>query len=239
MPYLCLGYPDEEKTFDIAKMLIESGANEIELGIPFSDSIADGSTIQKASQVALKNGMTGERAFKLIKQIKDIAIAVPITVMAYYNTAFSIGLEAFLIEIKKSGASRVLFPDLPLEESEPVMAMSKRYGVDLVLMIAPNSDEERIKQICSKATGLVYLVSTLGVTGERKELPAEFAETMRITKRYSKVPLVVGFGISNKNQVQQLKIAGADGFIIGSKLITLYKEGGLEKVKGFCETINV
>ena len=249
MPYVCLGdwiedpnferssnVPNERFTIDLVRILVNSGAKSLELGIPFSDPIADGPTIQAASERSLKNGMTREKAFELIKKIRAIT-NIPLTVMTYYNIVFSYDNEKFIKKIKEAGANNLLCPDLPLEESEDLFKLGKKYGINIIFLIAPNSSEERIKKICRVASGFLYLVSSSGVTGVRKELPKELKETISRVKKQSKVPVVVGFGISNKDQIKELENAGADGFIIGSKIVDLYTKGTLKEIALFCKSL--
>lgn len=237
IPYLCCGYPTKEETIQIALELEKNGADALELGVPFSDPIADGPTIQKASSIALKDCKGVEDVLEVVKELREKGMKIPIVIMSYYNPIYKYGIEKFCINAKKAGVRAIAVPDLPLEESEELRKEIEKNGLEIVYFIAPNTNEERIEKICKKTTGFVYLVSVKGTTGERKELDRELKEIIQKIKKFSSVPVIVGFGISDSKQVKEVIEAGADGVIVGSKLIKLYEEGKIERIIEFSEDI--
>lgn len=237
IPYLCCGYPTKEKTIEIAIELEKNGADALELGIPFSDPIADGPTIQKASNIALKHCKGVKEVLEIAKELRKNNFKIPIVIMSYYNPIYKFGIEKFCIDAKEAGIQAVAIPDLPLEESEDLRNNLEKNGLEIVYFIALTTPKERMEKICEKTTGFVYVVSVKGTTGERKELEKETKEVIERVKKISSVPVILGFGISNEKQVKEAVEMGADGVIIGSKLITIYKENGIEGVIKFSREI--
>ncbi len=243
MPYICCGDPDTAFTIKLAKTLVENGADAIELGIPFSDPIADGKTIQGASSRALQNGMTPDKALEVLSEIKQNA-EVPVFVMTYYNIVYANGIGNFLKKAKNAGASGIIVPDVPLEESDELSKACRSAGLELVYFITPNCTDERLKRIAEKATGFLYVVSSYGTTGARDEVSQD---AIRLVKRLQEItdkPLVIGFGVSNAEQAREYARAGAAGIIVGSQIINIYsrylKEQGkaLEEIAKFSKEIS-
>ena len=220
--YVTVGYPSIEATLKVVPRLASSGADIVELGIPFSDPLADGITIQKASFHALQNGVTPETCLEVARQLRE-KTAVPLVFMTYYNPVFSYGLIEFVAESARSGIDGLVIPDLPPEEGAELEAITQAAGLDLIYLLAPNSSEERIRLVAERSGGFIYLVSVTGVTGAREGLPAGLAAFVARVKKVASQPLCVGFGISRPEQAR--RIAGlADGIIVGSRLIQLMEE---------------
>jgi tryptophan synthase alpha chain len=197
-------------------------ADILEVGIPFSDPIADGPTIQAADERALRAGTTPATVFKIIKKIRGRS-DVPIVVLTYFNTVLRPGVKIFMRMFAAAGGDGIVIPDLPLDEAKDVSKIAKQYGIDLILMVAPTTPSERLKQICSASRGFVYIVSVLGVTGARKALPKEVKQVVARARAASKgrIPLAVGFGISKPKHVREVLSCGADAAIVGSAFVDL------------------
>ena len=222
MPYVCCGDPSVEFSVRLVETLVSNGADAIELGIPFSDPIADGKTIEAASSRALANGMTPKKAFEAIAQIRGKGITAPIIAMTYYNIVFAKGTDIFLKSLAESGADGLIVPDVPLEESGPLHELCAKNEIDLIYLITPNCSEERIGKIAERANGFLYAVSVLGITGAREKVANEAIELIRRAKKITKLPIVVGFGISKPEHARILEKAGANGIIVGSALVNIY-----------------
>ena len=230
--YLTVGYPDSETMQRAALALAENGCDIIELGIPFSDPLADGATIQKASHRALELGITPKVCLEIAKQLHQ-KIAIPLVFMTYYNPVFSFGLEAFCQSCAEAGVSGLIIPDLPPEEGEELEATTKKHNLDLIYLLAPTSSEERIALVAAKSRGFIYLVSLAGVTGARETLPPELGSFVKRVRQKARQPLCVGFGISNAEQAGHIARI-ADGVIVGSRLIELIeKDVSLASLKAF------
>jgi len=220
--YVTVGYPSIEATLKVVPRLASSGADIVELGIPFSDPLADGITIQKASFQALQNGVTPETCLEVTRKLRE-RTAMPLVFMTYYNPVFRFGLKEFVAECARSGIEGLIIPDLPPEEGAELEAITQVAGLDLIYLLAPNSSEERIRLVAERSRGFIYLVSVTGVTGAREELPANLAAFVAGVRKVASQPLCVGFGISRPEQAK--KIAGlADGIIVGSRLVQLMEE---------------
>lgn len=234
--YISCGDPSVDETVNVAKGIIDAGCDILELGLPFSDPIADGPTIQAASQRALEAGMNTDKYFETAKRIEN----VPKVCMTYYNLLLQYGLDKFCKKALESGITGFIIPDLPMEESDDLKKACDRNGIDLIFIVSPRTDRERIKKIASLSKGFLYLQSALGVTGARDKMPQELKEKIAEVKGISKIPVAVGFGVSKPEQVKELADAGADGIIIGSALIKRMKEdrGGVRDfVKGLKEAV--
>lgn len=222
MPYMMAGYPDRETSLAVADAYAES-ADLVELGVPFSDPLADGPTIHAAATAALKAGATLETALEVCEVISD---RVPVVFMVYANMVLAHGgAEAFAERALGVGAAGAIVPDLPLEEAEPVRETFASAGLALVPLVAPTTPAERRARICAAAQGFVYVVSTVGTTGERDEIPAELSELVAATRVEAEVPVAVGFGIGTPAQAGQVGEI-ADGVIIGSRLVRAAGEAG-------------
>ncbi|MFH1867818.1 MAG: tryptophan synthase subunit alpha [Candidatus Omnitrophota bacterium] len=215
--YICAGDPDLATTKQLVIELEKAGVDMVELGVPFSDPLADGPTIQRASQRALKNKVNLDSIFSLIRSLRK-TVDMPILLMTYYNPVYSYGVSRFARDAKKAGADGVIVPDLSLEESGDLTAASKVNGFNTVFMAAPTSTNDRLRYIASRSKGFIYYVSLTGVTGARKSLPHMVREDIRRIRRITSKPLCVGFGVSTPKQVRQLS-GFCDGVIVGSAII--------------------
>ena len=217
--YITVGYPSIEDTLKVVPLLASSGCDIVELGIPFSDPLADGATIQKASFYALENGVTPQLCLNTAKELSQRA-QIPLVFMTYFNPVFSYGLEEFCGACAGSGVSGLIIPDLPPEEGSELETIAQRQGLDLIYLLAPTSTKERIELVAQKSRGFIYLVSVTGVTGARDRLPTDLEVFVDRVKQIAKQPLCVGFGISTSEQAR--RVAGiADGVIVGSRIIQL------------------
>ena len=220
--YVMAGDPSPEPTVDIANALITGGVDILELGLPFSDPIADGPTIQKSGGRALKAGMNPDTYFDIVKKIDS---KIPLVCMTYYNLILQRGLDKFTKDCNNSGISGLIVPDLPIEESQPLLEECKNSDIDLIFLVASTTTEERMKKILDSATGFLYVVSLLGVTGARDSLSEGIKPTLDgIRKQNPKIPLAVGFGISKPEHVKEVLGSGADGVIVGSALVKIIED---------------
>lgn len=223
MPYMMAGYPDRETGLAVAAAYVDAGADLIELGVPFSDPLADGPTIHAAATVALEAGATLATALEVCRAVGE---RVPVVFMAYSNMVLAHGgATEFAKLIRAAGAAGVIVPDLPLEEAAEVREAMAAEGLALVPLLAPTTPAERRKRICAAAHGFVYVVSTVGTTGERAEIPPAVTELVAATKADAETPVAVGFGIGTPEQAAQVGEI-ADGVIIGSRLVRAAGEGG-------------
>ena len=227
IPFVTCGDPDLETTANIVRAMAEAGADLIELGIPFSDPTAEGPVIQSANVRALSAGTTTDRIFDLVQDLrKDVTI--PMVFMTYANVVFSYGAEKFISTCQEIGIDGLILPDIPYEEKDEFDPICKRYGVDLISMVAPTS-EDRIAMVAKEASGFIYVVSSLGVTGVRSEITTDIGAMVELIRANSSCPCAVGFGISTPEQAK--KMAGlADGAIVGSAIVKLIAQYGREAV---------
>ena len=219
IPYVTVGYPSIEATLKVVPLLASSGCDIVELGIPFSDPLADGATIQKASFCALQNGVTPKLCLEVAKQLSQM-VAIPLVFMTYFNPVFNYGLREFCNAWAKCGIDGLIIPDLPPEEASELEAISQRQGLDLIYLLSPTSTEERIRLVAERSQGFVYLVSVTGVTGVRTGLSAGLEAFIARVRQVANQPLCVGFGISTPQQARQIARI-ADGVIVGSRIIQL------------------
>lgn len=216
MPYMMAGFPDRESSLAVAAAYVDAGADLIELGVPFSDPLADGPTIHAAATAALEGGATLATALEVCRSVSD---RVPVVLMVYVNMVLAHGgATEFARLALAAGASGAIVPDLPLGEAEDVRDAFSAEGLALVPLVAPTTPPERLAQICAAAKGFIYVVSTVGTTGERTEVPAALAELVAATKAGAKTPVAVGFGIGTAAQAAEVGRI-ADGVIIGSRLV--------------------
>jgi len=220
--YLTVGYPDVETTCEVASILSANGCDIIELGIPFSDPLADGVTVQKASYQALEQGITPQVCLEVAYQLRQ-RVTTPLTFMTYYNPVLNYGLEAFCQASVVAGIDGLIIPDLPPEEGSELEAITSKLALDLIYLLAPTSTEERIVRVAERSKGFIYLVSVTGVTGAREALPLELEDFVRRVKQKARQPLCVGFGISTPEQARRVAKV-ADGVIVGSQFIRLIEE---------------
>ena len=231
--YITAGDPDLETTKDIIFELNNDGVDIIEIGIPFSDPLADGPVIQEASQRALKNGVNLRKIFNTLESIKG-RINTPLVLMGYYNSIFNYGEDKFIEDCKHTGISGVIIPDLPFDEEIEFYEKLKENGIDGILLVAPNTSEERLKEISSHATGFLYCVSLMGVTGDTRG-PVEYInEYVQKIRKYVNIPIAIGFGIDTPEKVK-LIINYVDGIIVGSALIKIIDKNKENKNKMFEE----
>lgn len=217
IPFITVGDPTLEASFQLATALVEAGADILELGIPYSDPLADGPTIQRASQRALKNGVTISDALSLVARLRASGMEASLVLFSYYNPVLQYGVERFFADLASNGADGVVIPDLPIEENGPVAAAAKKQGIHVISLVAPTS-ESRIKTIGEQASGFLYCVSSLGVTGARADLREDLAEFLLRVKASTNVPTAVGFGISTPEQVRAVA-PHTDGVIVGSAIV--------------------
>jgi tryptophan synthase alpha chain len=220
--FITCGYPDLNTTGRLIRGFSEAGVDIIELGVPFSDPLADGAVIQESSQYALKRGIDLDHIFDLVKAARKNT-DTPICLMSYYNPIFCFGEERFVKKALSCGVDGVIIPDLPAEEGGLLKSYAKKCGLDIILFLAPTSSLQRIKFVSKKANGFIYYVSLTGVTGTRKELPKDFIRQVRSIKRHALKPVCVGFGVSTPEQVRQINRV-ADGVIVGSAIVGKIKE---------------
>lgn len=237
--YITAGLPKPEYTLDLCFALVKGGADMIELGIPFSDPMADGRTIQESCYMALEKGVRPMSVLKIVKKVKQ-ELDVPLVLLSYYNPIFRMGLEGFLGMAKDSGVDGLIIPDLPVDEAEEYIRFARRYGIDTIFLASPNTPENRLKRIVDNTRGFLYLVSLYGVTGAREKLESL---TMALVSKFSslingKVNLAVGFGISRPEHVRTIISNGADGVIVGSGIMKIVNRSGdlkdvLKKVEAY------
>jgi tryptophan synthase alpha chain len=223
--YLCAGDPDLATTEQLVPALVEAGADVIELGVPFSDPLADGPTIQAASQRALLSGTSLSGVLELVGRLRASHCQVPLVLFGYVNPILRMGLEAFVHRAADAGADGILVPDLPLEEAGTLGDLAQARGLSLVLLAAPTTPPERLKAIGAATHGFLYFVSVTGVTGARAELPADLPAKLAAARAATKVPVAVGFGVSTAEQARALA-AHADAVVVGSALVDALHRGG-------------
>lgn len=230
VPFFTIGDPDYDTSLEIVKTAIDAGADVLELGIPFSDPIADGPTIQKASIRSMRSGMTMKKALELIKEIKDYK-DIPIGLLMYYNLIYQYGAEEFFKDCYQAGVNSVLVADMSIDDADEIEQAVKNSGLDTVFIVTPNTETERMKRIASKTTGFIYAVSLLGVTGSRETLSDSVEGLVKKLKGLTNVPICVGFGISSSEHAVAVAKAGADGVIIGSKIVKFIEDNLTDKQK--------
>jgi tryptophan synthase alpha chain len=220
--YVTVGYPSIEATLKVVPLLADSGCDIIELGIPFSDPLADGVTIQKSSFHALQNGVNPRLCLELAGQLSR-KVKTPLVFMTYYNPVLKYGLEKFCAACSSAGISGLIIPDLPPDEGSDLEAISQQQGLALIYLLAPTSTKERIRLAAGRSRGFIYLVSVTGVTGARDRLPIDLAAFVTRVRKVTNQPLCVGFGISTPEQAGQIARI-ADGVIVGSRIIQLMEK---------------
>ena len=221
--FLTCGDPDLETTAAAVRAAVRGGADLIERGIPFSDPTAEGPVIQGANLRALKGGVTTDKVFQLVRELRE-DVTIPLVFMTYANVVFSYGAERFLANCAEAGIDGLILPDLPFEEKGEFLPTCRKYGVDLISMIAPTS-ASRVAMIAREAEGFLYLVSSLGVTGERSEISTDLAAIVKTVRENTKTPCAVGFGISTPEQARAMA-ALSDGAIVGSAIVRIVEEYG-------------
>ncbi len=217
--YVTVGYPSISATMEVVPLLASSGCDIVELGIPFSDPLADGATIQKASFRALENGVTPQLCLEVAGQLSR-KVSIPLVFMTYFNPVLSYGISKFSSACASSGISGLIIPDLPPEEGSELEIVTQKHDIDLIYLLAPTSDEERISLVAGRSRGFIYLVSVTGVTGARQQLPSDLEAFLARVRMVAHQPLCVGFGISTPEQAKRVALI-ADGVIVGSRIIQL------------------
>ena len=228
--YVTAGYPDISATPGITSVLAENGCDIIELGVPFSDPLADGATIQKSSYLALQRGITPESCLNLAATIR-VNIPQPLIFMTYYNPIYNYGLQSFCEDSLKSGIDGLIVPDLPPDEGFELGNITSENNLDLIYLLPPNSTEERISLVTEKSSGFIYLVSLTGLTGTRDALPTELEDFVKSVRLKTAKPLCVGFGISTPEHARRIADI-ADGVIVGSRIVQLIEEDATLKSLG-------
>jgi tryptophan synthase alpha chain len=240
IPFLTAGDPNLETTAQALQILDRSGADLIELGVPYSDPLADGPVIQAAATRSLQNGTRLEDVLQLVKQVSP-NLRSPIILFTYYNPILNRGIETFLKEISEAGAKGLVVPDLPLEEAETLLRPAKEYGIELTLLVAPTSPPERISAIAQQSQGFIYLVSTTGVTGMRSQMESRVKDLIAELRQVTDKAIGVGFGISQPEQARQVMNWGSDAAIVGSAFVKRLSEGspveGLKAIEEFCQSL--
>ena len=224
MPYLPMGYPQQESALALVPALVEAGADLVELGVPFSDPLADGATIQAASQQALANGMTLSLCLEQAAALRGGGVEAPFILMGYYNPMLQMGLEEFARRAAEAGIDGVIVPDLPPEESIALQSALDVQAIALILLAAPTCDRERLQLVAARTSGFLYLVSLTGVTGARDQLPTDLENFVAHARAATSLPLAVGFGISTPDQAARVARI-ADGVIVGSALVRAVAAG--------------
>jgi len=233
VPYVTIGYPSIDATLKVVPLLESNGSDIVELGIPFSDPLADGVTIQKSSFHALQKGVTLKLCLEVAKELRQ-KVSIPLVFLTYFNPVFSYGLEKFCIACAKSGINGLIVPDLPLDESLELEMITQDKGLALIYLLAPTSTEERIRLVAERSRWFIYLISVTGVTGVREKLPADLETFVAGVRKIATQPLCVGFGISTPEQARQVARI-ADGVIVGSRIIQLMEseDGFMPPVSNF------
>jgi tryptophan synthase alpha chain len=241
IPFLTAGDPDLETTAEALRVLDRSGADLIELGVPYSDPLADGPVIQAAATRALQRGTQMNDVLELVQQISP-ELQAPIILFTYYNPILNRGIEPFLQHISSVGVRGLVVPDLPLEEAESLLQPAATYGIEVTLLVAPTSSKERIRAIAQKSQGFIYLVSTTGVTGMRSQLQARVKDLLVDLRTVTDKPIGVGFGISQPEHARQVMEWGADAAIVGSAFVKRLAETAataqkLQVIGEFCRSL--
>jgi tryptophan synthase alpha chain len=234
--YVTVGYPDVDATRAVVPAIIEAGADMIELGVPFSDPLADGPTVQRSSQAALLNGVTLETCLEVCGELRERLPLVPLILMPYYNPILAYGVNRFAESAQAAGVDGVIVPDLPPEEAGPLLEACRPHGIEVIFLLAPTTTDARMETVARSAGGFIYCVSLNGVTGVRSDLPAGLPNFLERVRRHTDIPLAVGFGVSTGEHVR-LVGKNADAAIIGSALIQMMEQAEpdqcVERVREF------
>ena len=236
IPFITAGDPDLETTAAALKALDAVGADFIELGVPYSDPLADGPTIQAAATRALARGTTLTDVLDVVRRVGP-DLQAPIVLFSYYNPIHSQGAEPFLDRLAAAGVKGLVVPDLPLEEADSILEPAAARGIEVTLLVAPTSPTERIARIAQKSRGFIYLVSVTGVTGARTRVSDRVPDLLKAMRQASDKPIGVGFGISSPEQARQVKAWGADAAIVGSAIVRRLADEGLPAVETFCRDL--
>jgi len=232
VPFTVLGYPSIDKSIDIIQAMIDGGADALELGLAFSDPMADGPIIEEAARQTLEKGCTVSDALAIIERIREKNSDVPITVMTYYNPVLARGVDKFLSDLQKAGVDGLTIVDLPVEEGSDVYSATIRYGIAPIMLVSPLTTKERLTSILGYARGYIYMISRVGITGLEDRFEETLSATVAQLKSASELPICVGFGISELSHANKMIALGADGVIVGSKVVSL-----IEKAAGSTEEV--
>lgn len=235
LPYFPIGYPSYDESLNAIQYMAEAGVDGFEIGIPFSDPLADGPTNQAATQIALENGTTVRDCLRAIGELRQRGVHQPMLLMGYLNPMLAYGIEQFICDAKAAGADGLIVPDLPPDEADTFIQLCDREGMALVFFVAPTSNDERIGLVAKAARGFIYCVPLTGVTGERAELPQDVREFIARVRAKTDQRLVMGFGISTPQQARMMD-GLVDGFIVGSALVRAGK-GGAQAVRSLAEKL--
>nr|AYR06331.1 tryptophan synthase alpha subunit [Renouxia sp.] len=240
IPFVTAGYPSFDTTIKVLHILDKTGANVIELGIPYSDALADGRIIQESSRLALEQSIYLEQVLDIIREVSP-DLKSPIVIFTYYNLILSRGIDQFIQDAYLSGAKGLIVPDLPLEEADYLIQVSSSYSVELILFVSPASSSSRIKSIIAKSPGCIYLVSSYGVTGPRSNIESNLQSLINNIKKNTNKCIMLGFGISSEEQVAKVSRWNVDGIVIGSAFIDQIQRCEQDKnynnLKLFCQKI--
>ena len=222
MPHIYVGDPSIEFTEAIIETFAINGGDIIEIGIPFSDPVADGATFQGVCERALSNGIKPNDCLNLIKRFKEKDYLNPVVLTTYYNIPFNMGIMEFARQAKEVGVQGVIIPDMPVEESTPILEATKKNGIDLIFQVAPTTTDDRLKLVANLSESFLYVINVEGVTGSRDIIHRSTVELLKRVREYSDLPLLAGFGVSNGEHARVLTEAGADGVVAGSVYTNLY-----------------
>lgn len=239
MPHIYYGDPSEEFSLELVETLVESGADLLEFGIPFSDPTADGPTFQDACERALENGTTPTSCIEGIEEVRGRGVEVPIIVTAYYNSLYVRGVEEFVRDIKEAGAQGVIVPNLPVDEAGELLRASEEHGIDTIFLAAPTTTDERLEDIVEASSGFLYIMNLEGVTGAREEMDNSTLNLVDRVRERAEIPLMAGFGISRGEHARAVVSAGADGAIAGSAIGKVYAENLEEPEETLPEVANL
>lgn len=228
MPFLTVGFPERESTLELVPALEAAGASLFELGMPFSDPLADGATVQRATEQALRNGVNLAYCLETVALLRERGVRAPLLLMGYYNPLLRYGLERACAALAQAGGDGWIVPDMPPEEAAMLASAAQANGLDLIMFVAPTTPAERIARIVARASGFIYCVALTGVTGARRDLGVGLGDLLALVRQHTELPLVVGFGISTPEHIAQVRSI-ADGAIVGSALISQLEQLTPEK----------
>ena len=229
VPYVTLGFPDIKTSEALAEAVIDSGGDMLELGIPFSDPLADGLTVQKTSFQALKQGVNVHTSLEVLRRLRDRGIEAPLIFMGYFNPFLSYGVEEFVRDAAEGGLDGIIVPDLPTEEAGSFKELCETHGIHLIPMLAPTSTDQRIAQACQQASGFIYFVSVTGVTGARRQLGSGLPDMVERIRSHTNLPVIIGFGVSRREHVEEIG-RFADGAVVASALLDAIDRSPKEKM---------
>ena len=223
MPHVYYGDPSPEFSLELLRALAGSGGDLLEIGIPFSDPVADGGTFQRVCWRALEGGVTPGLCVEGVRRLRGMGVANPIVLTTYYNIPYVFGLERFVEEVSGAGVQGLIVPDMPVEESSALIDEGSRRGLDVILQVAPTTSDERLRRIVEAASGFIYVINVEGVTGSRETLSESTLRLVKRVRRYTDLPVLAGFGVSTGEHARALMEAGADGVVAGSVYAEIYE----------------